>query len=116
MIQDENGMTPLMYAARSGRTECAKILLKRGAQLLAKDLKGLTARNRNLCLHIGYINIFWLLIMFPDARPGPWSGAPCTRRPPPTGVTTCCTWRARLSPRCSRSSRNIRSRFYLTKL
>ena len=43
MIQDENGMTPLMYAARSGRTECAKILLKRGAQLLAKDLKGLTA-------------------------------------------------------------------------
>ena len=36
-------MTPLMYAARSGRTECAKVLLKRGAQLVAKDLKGLTA-------------------------------------------------------------------------
>ena len=28
---------------RSGRTESAKILLKRGAQLQAKDLKGLTA-------------------------------------------------------------------------
>ena len=36
-------MTPLMYAARSGRTESAKILLKRGAQLQARDLKGLTA-------------------------------------------------------------------------
>ena len=36
-------MTPLMYAARAGRTECAKILLSRGAQLVAKDLKGLTA-------------------------------------------------------------------------
>ena len=43
LFQDENGLTPLMYAARSGRTESAKILLKKGAQLVAKDLKGLTA-------------------------------------------------------------------------
>ena len=32
-----------MYAAKAGRTESAKILLKKGAQLAAKDLKGLTA-------------------------------------------------------------------------
>ena len=42
-MTDILGMTPLMYAAKSGRTESAKILLKRGAQLQAKDLKGLTA-------------------------------------------------------------------------
>ena len=42
-VKDEAGLTPLMYAARSGRTESAKILLKRGAQLQARDLKGLTA-------------------------------------------------------------------------
>ena len=41
--QDENGLTPLMYTGRSGRTESAKILLKKGAQLASKDLKGLTA-------------------------------------------------------------------------
>ena len=33
----------LLIMTRSGRTESAKILLKRGAQLQAKDLKGLTA-------------------------------------------------------------------------
>ena len=32
-----------MYAAKAGRTESAKILLKKGAQLASKDLKGLTA-------------------------------------------------------------------------
>ena len=32
-----------MFAAKAGRTESAKILLKKGAQLAAKDLKGLTA-------------------------------------------------------------------------
>ena len=41
--QDENGLTPLMFAAKAGRTESAKILLKKGGQLAAKDLKGLTA-------------------------------------------------------------------------
>ena len=40
-----------------------------------------------------------LLMTFPLARPGPWSGARCTRRPLLTGVTTCSTWRARLSTR-----------------
>ena len=32
-----------------------------------------------------------LLMMFPLARLGPWSGARCTRRPLLTGVTTCST-------------------------
>ena len=43
LCQDENGLTPLMFAAKAGRTESAKILLKKGGQLAAKDLKGLTA-------------------------------------------------------------------------
>ena len=32
-----------MFAAKAGRTESTKILLKKSAQLAAKDLKGLTA-------------------------------------------------------------------------
>ena len=50
---------------RSGRTESAKILLKRGAQLQAKDLKGLTA------LHHAARNyqVSWIQLSVVSAHP-----------------------------------------------
>jgi len=40
--KDEDGLTPLLHAARAGRTESAKILVKAGASINTKDTKGLT--------------------------------------------------------------------------
>ena len=41
--------------------------------------------------------MFWSL--------GLWSGVLCTRQPPQTGCTTCCTWRGRKTMRLRRLSR-----------
>ena len=40
---DDDGFTPLMWAAASGNEECTKLLIKKGAQLESKDKKGSTA-------------------------------------------------------------------------
>ncbi len=41
--QKSHGMTPLMFAARYNRTEIIKLLIKKGANIKAKDDKGNTA-------------------------------------------------------------------------
>lgn len=42
-IKDEDGLTPLLHTAISGRIDSAKILLEEGADISSKDSKGLTA-------------------------------------------------------------------------
>jgi ankyrin repeat protein len=42
--EDNNRMTPLMYAARKGREEAVKTLLASGANVSARDNEGRTAR------------------------------------------------------------------------
>ena len=41
-VRDENGMTPLMFAAATGHTECAEMLLGAGADVAARDNVGMT--------------------------------------------------------------------------
>ena len=41
-VRDENGMTPLMFAAATGHTECAEMLLDAGADVNARDNVGMT--------------------------------------------------------------------------
>ena len=51
-VKDNSGSTPLIYAARNGRTEVLKALIDKGAEVNAKDINGNTPLIWAACMDI----------------------------------------------------------------